>query len=66
MKYDESACLKQTIKIREKINQLEAADRNNRNNESYIERFYNVNSIKAWWNNNMNSFIHVFINTTQV
>ena len=54
------------IKIRERINQLEAADRNNRNNESFIERFYNVKSIKVWRNNNVNSLIHVLINTTQV
>ena len=63
---DESACLEQMIKIRERINQLEEDYKNNRDNRSYIDNFYNVKTIKVCWNNNENSFMHVFINTTQV
>ena len=63
---DEYACLEQMIKIRKRINQLEEDYKNNLDNRSYTDNFYNVKTIKVCWNNNANSFMHVFINTTQV
>ena len=40
--------------------------RNVHNDEKKEEIFFNVKSVKVTWKNNEDSFMHVFINTTQV
>ena len=59
--------VEQLIKIKDKIDHLQDNFiRNDSDNESDNETIFNVKSIKVNWNNNNESFMHVFINTTQV
>ena len=62
-----SEFVEQLIKIKNNIDHLqENFMRNDSYNESDNETIFSVKSIKVNWNNNNESFMHVFINTTQV
>ena len=59
--------IEQMIKVRKTVDQIQ--DNFRRNFESEDEKedmYFNVKSIKVSWDNNIESFMHVFVNTTEV
>ena len=65
--FDHSDFVENMVKVKEIINKVrEEFVRNIENNKEIIETFFNVKTIKVNWENNEESFMHVFVNTTQV
>ena len=65
--FEDSAWAEQMIKVKQTLDQLQDDFVNNADHDQpWEETFFNVKSIKVWWDNNKESFMHVFVNTTQV